>query len=687
MNIYTRRLSRLSAATAVSALVTSGLLLAAPAAQAATIVVVSGDKVDTSLTRAKGHNDFLANSSGVHVHTDEATSLGKAAGYFDVNEPLADVGEPVMNWVPANPSVSDNRPGIQLRVDFDGDGSVDGTLVGEPVDGTGAALYGNDWWVSDDGLGHAPDAFVTAGAPSDDPGGVGGTYHGTLASWRANFPNAQVITSGWSLGSGIQGDGTITSMQLGQTKYFFTSAVAATSTTVYRSQVDQQYTRAKGHNDFLPAGGVHIYTEPSDGTDVNPGGGTWYANKAAGYFDTNIPLSDSGAVSDLNFDLTSGFIPGLQMVTDFDGDGVADGQLVGEALYPDIYWLSANTLNNTPVAGWLRFAAPRQHTEPGIPSYSAGGGSPAEWRAAFPDAKILQVGWTLGSNAVGDGILNDISVGQTKFVFAGNRAPVASDLTASMESGATVHVTLAATDADGDTLSYSSTEPDVTVAGNQLTYTAPAVFDGQKVLTYKATDPDGEFDTGTVTLTITQANRAPVASNLAASTPAGTSVQVTLAASDPDGDTLTYTSTDGTVAGNKLTYAAPADFAGAKVLAYKVTDSKGASTNGTVTVTVTKASSATSLKVSPGMITTKSKHIRGKVAVTSTGKVVGGTVDLFDGDTKIGTGVLDASGNVKIAVTKKLSKGKHKITAVFAGTGSTASSQATVVVRVKKPTK
>ena len=74
---------------------------------------------------------------------------------------------------------------------------------------------------------------------------------------------------------------------------------------------------------------------------------------------------------------------------------------------------------------------------------------------------------------------------------------------------------------------------------------------------------------------------------------------MTLTATDPDGDSLTFTSTDGTVAGNKLTYAAPADAAGTKVLAYKVTDSNGASTNGTVTVTFTKASSTTKLRSAP----------------------------------------------------------------------------------------
>ena len=53
--------------------------------------------------------------------------------------------------------------------------------------------------------------------------------------------------------------------------------------------------------------------------------------------------------------------------------------------------------------------------------------------------------------------------------------------------------------------------------------------------------------------------------------------------------------------------------------------------------------------------------------MTSTGALTGGTVDLYDGATEIGTGVLDAAGHVKIAVTAKLSKGKHTIKAVFAG--------------------
>ena len=585
MNLSTGRLGRLGAASAVGALVTTGLLVAAPAAEAVTIHFVRADQVDLAETRSTGHNDFSAN--GVRVWTEGATSTDKAAGYFDVNLDLADIGEPSLAWTPASPPVGNLKPSVQLKTDFDADGNIDGILVGEPTYQDGTPLYGNDWWLS-----NGSEQWVKDAAPSHT-GGSGSANHGTLAQWRSVFENAIVVQSGWSLGSGVHGDGTITRISLGDDRYYFQPAGTPNVKTVYRSEVDTQYTRATGHNEFLPGGGVRVWTEGSTSTD-----------KAAGYFNTNIPLAASGA-SFLTFDNTTagtgGFEPGLQLVTDFNNDGTADGTLVGEPLYPGIYWLSAKKLNDTPVPVWLKDLAPRKNTEPGIPGYSAGGGTPAEWRSVFRDARILQVGWSLGSGAKGDGILNKITVGLHEFVFA--------------------------------------------------------------------------------------ANRAPVAQNVAASTPAGTSVTVTLAATDADGDALTYTSADGTVVGNKLTYTAPKDFAGTKVLTYQAKDPSNASGSGTVTVTVTKATSKTELTIAPGKITTKSKHVRGNVTVTSTGAVAGGTVDLFDGDTKVGTGVLAADGTATIAVNGKLTKGKHTFTAVYAGTNATATSEASVVVKVKKAKK
>ena len=555
-------------------------MLAFPsAADAVDEVPVYSHTVDLSETRATGHNEFRTDGSGVRVWTEGNTSLDKAAGYFDVNKTLASVGEPSMSWTPNGAQTL--KPSVQLKTDFNGDGSIDGILVGEPTYADGSVLYGNDWWLSNGSA-----QFVKDAAPSH-VGGSGSDNHGTLAQWRAAFANAKVIQGGWSLGSGVKGDGVIQAIVIGGQPYFFVKSANAATVTKYQSDVNVSETRAKGHNVFREIGGVRVTTDPSDCNDVNPAGGVYCANKAAGYFPAPLALSAAGEPA-MDYVHYSGSKPSVQLVTDFNNDGTADGILVGETIYGRDWWVPGSA------AAFVKTGAPQHGGGFGSDNH----GTLPEWRAAFPNAKILHVGWSLGSGAVGDGVINAITVGLTKYTFSG-------------------------------------------------------------------------------------LNRAPVAPNLAATTPAGTSVQVTLTATDPDGDTLTFTSTDGTVAGNKLTYAAPADAAGPKVLAYKVTDSKGASTNGTVTVTVTKASSTTKLKVSPGKITTKSKHIRGKVDVTSTGALTGGTVDLYDGTTKIGTGVLDAAGHVKIAVTAKLSKGKHTIKAVFAGTGSTATSQASVIVKVK----
>ena len=63
--------------------------------------------------------------------------------------------------------------------------------------------YGNDWW-----LNNGAEQFVKDGAPSRTDGS-GSTNHGTLDQWRAAFPNAQVLAFGFSLGSGVKGDGVL----------------------------------------------------------------------------------------------------------------------------------------------------------------------------------------------------------------------------------------------------------------------------------------------------------------------------------------------------------------------------------------------------------------------------------------------------------------------------------------------
>lgn len=189
------------------------VLLAAPAQAAARTIAVPSD-FDPALsdTRATGHYDVVA--TGLRVWTEGATSTDKVAEYVDTNVPLAHAGEPSMVYTPTSGTTP---PGFQLVVDFDNDGTADGILVGEPT------YYGDDWWLSNGSA-----QFVKDGAPSHT-GGSGSANHGTLEQWRAAFPNAVVKAFGFSLGSGVKGDGVINSMTFAGDTYTFRDSVTLTS--------------------------------------------------------------------------------------------------------------------------------------------------------------------------------------------------------------------------------------------------------------------------------------------------------------------------------------------------------------------------------------------------------------------------------------------------------------------------
>ena len=485
-----RRLRRLAPGITAGALVLTGLAFANPAQAASpTQVVLTPVDVDMSATRATGHDDFLAD--GVHVWTEGSTSTDKAAGYFDVDEPLADVGEPTMDW--ANNVPADNyRPGMQLKVDFNGDGDVDGILVGEPIYADGTTFLGNEWWLAGGadrkaGL-ESPGVTipVDAGQPS---------YRqniATLDDWRALYPDAQVLQAGWSLGSGALGDGTIYGMTVGSTDYLFSNDETDTTKVLYPSDVDTSDTRATGHNDFRLTSGVHVWTEGATSTD-----------KAAGYFPVNQPFRKIGEPT-MTWRNTGASTarPGLQLVVDIDGDGTPDGILVGEPIYADI----ANATN-----WWLSGGSATQAFKDLAPSDDGGNGSSwngtlAEWRAALPaTAEVLASGWSLGSGVKGDGVIDSIKVGRTTYTFTGrNRAPAAPTIKASATAGGTVNVTLPATDADGDALTYTADRG--TVTGNQLTIPVPTDATGTYTVTYTADDGRGGVTDGTVSIRVTKAS-------------------------------------------------------------------------------------------------------------------------------------------------------------------------------------
>ena len=215
--MHSRTFGRIGAALAGAAISTLAFAGTAHAA-AKTISVPDDFNPALSDTRASGHYEVVG--TGLHIWTTASTSTppapntSKVAEYVNTSTPLASTGEPALDLTTNSGSIP---PGFQLVVDFDGDGSNDGILVGEPT------FYGNNWW-----LNNAADADVKANAPHTG-GGFGSPYYGTLDEWRAKFPTANVKAFGFSLGSGVIGDYVINSISFAGDTYTFKAAVKLTS--------------------------------------------------------------------------------------------------------------------------------------------------------------------------------------------------------------------------------------------------------------------------------------------------------------------------------------------------------------------------------------------------------------------------------------------------------------------------
>lgn len=150
-------------------------------------------------TRSSGHYEYI--EDGLHVWTDDATSQAKVSLGYPASFALANTGVLDLAWSGSTPP-----PGINLFVNFGADGS--GTLVYESV-------YGQDLWLT-----NGSSAAVKANAPVNG-GGNGSQWHGTIDQWLAKYPEAQVVGIAFSLGSGVKGDGAISSITAGCTTYTF----------------------------------------------------------------------------------------------------------------------------------------------------------------------------------------------------------------------------------------------------------------------------------------------------------------------------------------------------------------------------------------------------------------------------------------------------------------------------------
>jgi Ca2+-binding RTX toxin-like protein len=174
--------------------------------------------------------------------------------------------------------------------------------------------------------------------------------------------------------------------------------------------------------------------------------------------------------------------------------------------------------------------------------------------------------------------------------------PVAASQSATTDEDTAVPVTLVASDADGDSLTYSivSAPGHGTLAGSgpNQTYVPAPNYNGPDDFSFRASDGANESNVATVSITVDPVNDPPVASPNTALLAEDSFALVPLPAIDVDGDSLTYSIVDepahGALSGlgASRTYTPNPNFNGPDSFTFKANDGFVDSNTATVSLTV-----------------------------------------------------------------------------------------------------
>ncbi len=183
-----------------------------------------------------------------------------------------------------------------------------------------------------------------------------------------------------------------------------------------------------------------------------------------------------------------------------------------------------------------------------------------------------------------------------------NVAPVASPKNVTTAEDNAKSISLAATDADGNPLTYSVvTQPSngmLSGTAPNVTYTPAVNYNGSDSFTFKVNDGITDSQVALVTITMTAVNDAPIASAQNFSTAEDMANVITLTATDVDLDSLTYMiatlPANGMLSGTppNVTYTPVANYSGVDSFTFKANDGDADSASATVTITVSAVNDA-----------------------------------------------------------------------------------------------
>lgn len=163
-----------------------------------------------------------------------------------------------------------------------------------------------------------------------------------------------------------------------------------------------------------------------------------------------------------------------------------------------------------------------------------------------------------------------------------NTAPAAADQAITTAEDTAAPVTLSATDAEGNTLTFAvvSAPSHGTLGGSapNLTYMPQANYFGADSFTFRANDGRLDSNVATVSIEVTPVNDAPVAAGQSVTTTEDVSIAIALSASDVEADSLSFAVVAGPSHGSltgiapNLTYTPAPNYFGSDSFTFRATD-------------------------------------------------------------------------------------------------------------------
>ena len=185
------------------------------------------------------------------------------------------------------------------------------------------------------------------------------------------------------------------------------------------------------------------------------------------------------------------------------------------------------------------------------------------------------------------------------------KPPVAQDMSASTAEDTAINITLAGSDPEGESLTYTILEVNnatVTLNGNVANYLPDANYNGTDTFTYYVNDGTTDSNVATVTMTVSGEDDDPNTQNAAATTDEDVAVVLQLSAEEYDGDSYSFgiisNPSNGSVSldGANATYTPNQDYNGTDSFTFEATDDTGRMMNvGTATITINPVNDAPTL--------------------------------------------------------------------------------------------